>query len=128
MGFYGGLTSTIPRIYDLARFYKSGGAITVAGGQHFVDETIPEALSSDIDIVALGEGEETIQELLRAFTRGDNLSAVAGDFVNSSKPNVIFGGGDPAKGGSFGVANITQAKANGYLDVYNNTNLSLIHI
>ncbi|MEI6633608.1 MAG: radical SAM protein [Chlamydiota bacterium] len=78
VGFYGGLTSTIPRIYDLARFYKSGGAITVAGGQHFVDETIPEALSSDIDIVALGEGEETIQELLRAFTRGDNLSAVAG--------------------------------------------------
>ncbi|MCX6356793.1 MAG: radical SAM protein, partial [Candidatus Aureabacteria bacterium] len=78
VGFYGGLTSTIPRILDLARFYKSGGAITVAGGQHCVDETIPEALSSDIDIIALGEGEEIIQELLRAFTRGDDLSAVAG--------------------------------------------------
>ncbi|MEI6513129.1 MAG: alkaline phosphatase, partial [bacterium] len=53
-----------------------------------------------------------------------NLSAVAGDYVNSSKANVIFGGGDPAKGGSFGVVNITQAKANGYLDVYNNTNMT----
>jgi radical SAM superfamily enzyme YgiQ (UPF0313 family) len=78
VGFYGGLTSTIPRLFDLARFYKSRGAITVAGGQHFVDETIPEALSSDIDIIALGEGEEIIQELLRAFRGGDDLSAIAG--------------------------------------------------
>lgn len=78
VGFYGGLTSTIPRVYDLARFYKSRGAITVAGGQHFVDETIPEALSSDIDCIVLGEGEEAIKELLRAFRNGDELSSVAG--------------------------------------------------
>lgn len=78
VGFYGGLTSTIPRVYELARFYKSVGVITVAGGQHFVDETIPEALSSDIDIIALGEGEETIRELLHAFTRGGDLSTISG--------------------------------------------------
>ena len=78
VGFYGGLTSTIPRVYDLARLYKSMGVITVAGGQHFVDETIPEALSSDIDCIVLGEGEEAIRELLRAFTRGDNLGSIDG--------------------------------------------------
>ncbi len=78
VGFYGGLTSTIPRVYELARFYKSRGAITVAGGQHFVDETIPEALSSDIDCIVLGEGEETIQELLHAFVGGNDLCSVAG--------------------------------------------------
>jgi len=78
VGFYGGLTSTIPRVYELARFYKSRGAITVAGGQHFVAETIPEALSSDIDFVVLGEGEETIQELLRVFRCGGDFRAVAG--------------------------------------------------
>ena len=78
VGFYGGLTSTIPRVYELARFYKSRGAITIAGGQHFVAETIPEALSSDIDFIVMGEGEETIQELLRVFRCGGDLRAVAG--------------------------------------------------
>ncbi|MEJ2744694.1 MAG: cobalamin-dependent protein, partial [bacterium] len=70
VGFYGGLTSTIPRIYELARFYKKMGAVTVAGGQHFVDETIPEALASDVDFIVMGEGEETIKDLLRAV-RGE---------------------------------------------------------
>jgi len=78
VGFYGGLTSTIPRVYDIARFYKSRGVITVAGGQHFVDETIPEALSSDIDCIVLGEGEEAIKELLCAFRKGDDLSLITG--------------------------------------------------
>lgn len=78
VGFYGGLTSTIPRVYELARFYKSRGAVTLAGGQHFVDETIPEALSSDIDCIVLGEGEEVIKELLRALRGGDDLCSIAG--------------------------------------------------
>jgi radical SAM superfamily enzyme YgiQ (UPF0313 family) len=65
VGLYGGLTSTIPRLYEIAAFYKHRGAIVVAGGQHFVDETIPEALRSGIDYVVLGEGEETIKDLLK---------------------------------------------------------------
>ena len=32
VGFYGGLTSTIPRVYELAKFYKQQGVITIAGG------------------------------------------------------------------------------------------------
>ena len=54
-GFYGGLTSTIPRIYELARFYKQKGIVTIAGGQHFCKENIKEALSSGIDYVVIGE-------------------------------------------------------------------------
>lgn len=68
VGFYGGLTSTIPRLYEIARFYKSLSVLTIAGGQHFVGENIQEALQNGIDIVVRGEGEETIRELLKAFT------------------------------------------------------------
>jgi len=64
VGFYGGLTSTIPRLYELAKLYKSWGITTIAGGQHFVDEQIDEALHNNIDYVIIGEGEETIKELL----------------------------------------------------------------
>ena len=66
VGFYGGLTSTIPRLYELARQYKQRGVVTIAGGQHFMGDNIAEALSSGIDYVVLGEGEWTIRELLAA--------------------------------------------------------------
>jgi len=46
VGFYGGLTSTIPRLYEIARFYKDKGIVTIAGGQHFVEDNIAEALNS----------------------------------------------------------------------------------
>ena len=32
VGFYGGLTSTVPRLYKLARFYRGKGVVTIAGG------------------------------------------------------------------------------------------------
>lgn len=67
VGFYGGLTSTIPRLYELARQYQRMGVTTLAGGQHFAGENVTEALSSGIDYVVLGEGEETIRELLQAI-------------------------------------------------------------
>jgi radical SAM superfamily enzyme YgiQ (UPF0313 family) len=64
VGFYGGLTSTIPRLYRIANYYKEMGIVTVAGGQHFIGENIAEALASGIDYVVIGEAEETITELL----------------------------------------------------------------
>lgn len=78
VGFYGGLTSTIPRLYELARFYKSKGAITVAGGQHFVGENIAEALAAGIDYIVSGEGEETIKELLEGLQGKRDLDQVKG--------------------------------------------------
>jgi radical SAM superfamily enzyme YgiQ (UPF0313 family) len=77
-GFYGGLTSTAPRLYDLARAYKKMGVVTVAGGQHFVAENLREALDNSIDYVVIGEGEETIQELLGALERNEDVSTVRG--------------------------------------------------
>ena len=71
VGFYGGLSSTIPRLHDLARLYKLSGAVTIAGGQHFVADNIREALENDIDYIVVGEGDHTIRELLEAIqTRG----------------------------------------------------------
>ena len=67
VGFYGGLSSTIPRVYELARFYKERGIPTLAGGQHFIEENIAEALHNGIDVVVIGEGDETVKELLYAF-------------------------------------------------------------
>jgi radical SAM superfamily enzyme YgiQ (UPF0313 family) len=67
VGLYGGLTSTIPRLYELALFYRKQSVPTIAGGQHFVDENISDALRNGVDVVVRGEGEVTLKELLQAF-------------------------------------------------------------
>jgi len=77
-GFYGGLTSTVPRLYKLARFYKDKGVTTIAGGQHFNWDNIAEALNSGIDYVVIGEGEETIKELLSALEGNMDTGHVKG--------------------------------------------------
>lgn len=78
VGFYGGLTSTIPRLYQLAQFYKSKGATTIAGGQHFLEDNISEGLTRGIDYLVMGEAEETIKELLEAIEGKKNLRDVKG--------------------------------------------------
>ncbi len=79
VGLYGGLTSTVPRLLELARLYRGMGVRTVAGGNHFADENIEQALRSGVDVVVLGEGEETIVELLTCFGGGGRgLSSVRG--------------------------------------------------
>jgi len=87
VGLYGGLTSTIPRLYQIANFYKKQGIITISGGQHFVEETIPEALSAGIDYVVLGEGEGTIKELLQAIGGNQDVSKIKGiAYLKNGKP------------------------------------------
>lgn len=78
VGLYGGLTSTIPRLYQVARFYKNRGAVTVAGGQHFSGDNIMDALSGGIDYLVIGEGEEAIQELLEAIEGKRDITLVKG--------------------------------------------------
>jgi len=78
VGLYGGLTSTIPRLLEIAKLYKALGARTVAGGQHFVEDNVQDALRNGIDIVVIGEGEKTIAELLACFDTGRDLSEVRG--------------------------------------------------
>lgn len=78
VGFYGGLTSTIPRLYQIARSYKEMGIVTIAGGQHFIEENIAEALSGGIDYVVIGEADETIKELLEVIEGQKEPSEVRG--------------------------------------------------
>jgi len=78
VGLHGGLTSTIPRLFEIARLYKSLGARTIAGGQHFVEENIAQPLHNGVDVVVIGEGEKTIAELLACFDADGDLSAVKG--------------------------------------------------
>ena len=78
VGFYGGLSSTIPRLYDVARFYQGRRIPTIAGGQHFIEENIMEGLRSGVDVIVIGEGEETIKELLLAFEGKRPKSEICG--------------------------------------------------
>ena len=78
VGLYGGLTSTIPRLYDIARLYGRMGVATIAGGQHFVEDCIDEALNRGIGVIVKGEGERAIVELLPKLIAGEDLSSVAG--------------------------------------------------
>jgi len=78
VGLYGGLSSTIPRLYEVAQFYKRKGIITIAGGQHFVGDNILEGLENGIDFVVVGEGEDTIRELLGEIRDGREPDRVAG--------------------------------------------------
>jgi radical SAM superfamily enzyme YgiQ (UPF0313 family) len=78
VGLYGGLTSTIPRLHELAQFYRDRAVTTVAGGQHFIGENIREGLDHGLDFLVLGEGEETIRELLQALRHGQDPDTVPG--------------------------------------------------
>jgi len=78
VGLYGGLTSTIPRLYELARFYRERSVPTIAGGQHFVEENIAEGLQNGVYIIVRGEGEETLKELLQAFEGRLSRENIAG--------------------------------------------------
>ncbi|OIP37244.1 hypothetical protein AUJ95_08410 [Candidatus Desantisbacteria bacterium CG2_30_40_21] len=64
VAFYGGLSSTIPRLYEVVKLYKGWGIPTIVGGHHFVGKNIAEGLNNSIDYLILGEGEESIKELL----------------------------------------------------------------
>lgn len=78
VGFYGGLTSTVNRLYNVASYYKQRGINTIAGGQHFMGENIKEAINSSIDYVVRGEGELTIKELLKALEGKKEMKEIKG--------------------------------------------------
>ena len=88
VGLYGGLTSTIPRLYEIARFYKERGVTTIAGGQHFIEDNVEEGLRSGIDYVVIGEAEETIVELLAAYQGKKDFGEVKG--IAYLKDNQVF--------------------------------------
>ncbi len=89
VGFYGGMTSAVPRLYRIARQYREMGVFTIAGGGH-VDCLQEEALTSGIDVVVNGEGELSTPDLLSAWERGGNFGEVNGiSFLDSDGKLVI---------------------------------------
>ncbi len=78
LGLYGGLTSTVPRLYEIAKLYKALGVTVIAGGQHFAGDNIEEALDNGIDYVVVGEGEYTMCELLESLRNGKSPEHVRG--------------------------------------------------
>jgi len=77
VGFYGGLTSTIPRLYHVAQEYKAMGVTTFAGGVH-INALPDEALANGIDFVVLGEAEYSLPELLKALAAGADPASIGG--------------------------------------------------
>jgi radical SAM superfamily enzyme YgiQ (UPF0313 family) len=87
VGLYGGLTSTIPRLYEVASLYQSLGIPTLAGGNH-INACVDEALSSGVDVVIMGEGEYILPETVSAISSGKDLSVVPG--ISFKKGNQII--------------------------------------
>ncbi len=86
VGFYGGLSCTVPRLFAVASFYKEAGVFTIGGGYHL--DALPEdALRSGLDVVVNGEGELTVRELLDTRDSGGALEDVPGiTFMNNGSP------------------------------------------
>lgn len=72
VGFYCGLSSTIPRVWELTRFYKSQNVFTIAGGWH-VRYAPEESLEQGLDAVVTGDGEEVILDILNALDQGQPM-------------------------------------------------------
>jgi len=86
VGFYGGLSCTVPRLMAVVALYKRIGAFTVGGGWHL--DALPEdALRGGLDVVVHGEGEITMRELLEARDSGRALEEVSGiTFLKNDTP------------------------------------------
>lgn len=87
VGFYGSITSSVPRLYKLAGMYKDLGCITIAGGKHI--ENLPEeALANNIDYVFHEEAEIPIRNFLAAFDEPEKRNKVKG--ISFLKDECIF--------------------------------------
>lgn len=66
VGFYGSMSSCIPRIYKVAKIYQELGAITIVGGYHA--RSLPQdMLDNGLDLVALDGGEQSMIDLMRMY-------------------------------------------------------------
>jgi radical SAM superfamily enzyme YgiQ (UPF0313 family) len=66
VGFCATLSSTIPRVFQVAKTYQACGVFTIAGGHH-VSALPKEALYNSIDVVTIGNGETAIVQVLEAY-------------------------------------------------------------
>lgn len=77
VGFFCGLSSTMERVWQLAEFYRRQGAIIIAGGWHAHYQP-EETLRAGADIVAHGDAENTIRQLLKAIEKEEFFVDIPG--------------------------------------------------
>lgn len=77
VGFYCGLTSTMDRVYELAKTYRRQNTFNIAGGWH-AHYCAEEALRNNINVVVHGDGELAIQQILRQAAANASLKNIAG--------------------------------------------------
>jgi radical SAM superfamily enzyme YgiQ (UPF0313 family) len=68
------ISSTAPRAYELADYYRDQGIPVVLGGAHCT--FLPLEGLEHADYVICGEGEEPLAELVRALNNGGNLTDI----------------------------------------------------
>ncbi|OGP71480.1 MAG: hypothetical protein A2Y80_07680 [Deltaproteobacteria bacterium RBG_13_58_19] len=68
------ISSTIPRAYDLADFYRQQGLPVVLGGAH--PSFLPEEGLGHADYVICGEGDEALSELVATLQDGGDFAAI----------------------------------------------------
>jgi len=77
VGFYCGMTCTMPRVWETAEFYHQQGVNTIAGGRHAY-YCFEETLKHNIDVVFHGDGEIIIQQVLNALQGDGSLKDIPG--------------------------------------------------
>jgi len=77
------ISSTAPRTYELADFYRERGLPVVLGGAH--PSFLPLEGLEHADYVVCGEGDEALPELVNALTNGGSLADI---------PNLCYRDGD----------------------------------
>ena len=73
---YSFATAQAEEIYREVSQRISGCRFIIAGGPH--PSALPEEVLEHFDFVVIGEGEETLPELIRAITNGSDPAAVSG--------------------------------------------------
>ncbi len=68
------ISSTAPRAYELADFYRERGVPVVLGGAH--SSFLPREGLEHADYVICGEGEEALTELVQALEEGSDPSGI----------------------------------------------------
>jgi radical SAM superfamily enzyme YgiQ (UPF0313 family) len=85
VGFYSGLSCTIPRLLELNKLYSNEGVFTIGGGHH-LDFMPEEALRDGLDVAVHGEGEETACELLHSWEQHSGFDSIPGiSFLQEGK-------------------------------------------
>lgn len=77
------ITSTIPRAYQLADYYRQQGIPVVMGGPH--SSFLPAESLEHADYVVCGEGDEALPELITACNEGRGFESI---------PNLCFSQGE----------------------------------